>query len=674
MDGHLKLLIEHTASGVRQSLERGEILTQMVAQDPALRGDLVDRAALEDRLVYFNGLLPQFHHLTLVDPVGKVLASSTYNYRGTWEVQEVFRSASAGQVSISPAHLNLRSHEPAVTFAAPVEGPEGEVNGIVVGELSIGSITNLATGLKVGERGHTSVVNSLGQIIADTDPGQLMRTRTVDQRWAIDAAAVIKADLEGEDLLYALAPVTVEGMTKNWWVVLQVPTSQAYSYVNDTTRLMLFVAIGVVGMVIVVSLVLGDSISRPVRRVIFAARGMAGGDMTARASVSQGGEVGELAQTFNSMAQDLQTRIRYTDNIAGSMIDSLVVTSADGTIQRVNNATLEMLGYQENDVLGRPFETILDNSQPESGSIVEKLFRQGSIREAELTYLTRDQSKISVSFSGALMRDEDGNVEGIVCVAQDISDRRRAEQERQSLEIKALAQSKLATLGEMATGIAHEINQPLTYISTMNQVLLEDLQLNNLDLERATERLEESHRQVGRITRIVRHLRTFGRPEETEMTPVDLKDVLDNALLLMAERLRLNNIILEQHVGEGIPKIRGSSNQLEQVLINLFQNSLDAFNGRNSGARIVIRARISVDKSSLILEFSDNGSGIPSQHLGKVYEPFFTTKPVGQGTGLGLSIVYGIIQGHRGSISCESRVNEGTTFIITIPTERGQDA
>ena len=463
-------------------------------------------------------------------------------------------------------------------------------------------------------------------------------------------------------------------MTKNWWVVLQVPTSQAYSYVNDTTRLMLFVALGVVGMVLVVSLVLGESISRPVRRVISAARGMASGDLTARVSVAQGGEVGELAQAFNSMANDLQARIRHTDNIAGSMIDSLVVTSADGTIQRVNNATLEMLGYQENDIVGRPFDTILENSQLESGSIVEKLFRQGSIREAELTYLTRDQSKIPVSFSGALMRDEDGNVEGIVCVAQDISERRRAEEERQSLEIKALAQSKLATLGEMATGIAHEINQPLTYISTMNQVFLEDLQLNDLDLERAAERLEESHRQVGRITNIVRHLRTFGRADDTEMTLVDLKDVLGNTLLLMAERLRLDDIVLEQHIEDGLPKIRGSSNQLEQVLINLFQNSLDAFKGRNSAARIVIRVRISQDQRLLRLEFSDNGSGIPSVHLGKVFEPFFTTKPVGQGTGLGLSIVYGIIQDHRGSISCESIVNEGTTFIITLPAEGGHDA
>ena len=181
VDSHLRLLIEHTADGVRQSLERGGILTRMVAQDPAFRSDMVDRAALENRLVYFNGLLPQFHHLTLVDSAGNVLASSTYNYYGTWQVREVFHRASAGQAAISPAHMTLRSREPAVTFAAPVEGSEGEVKGIVVGELSIGSITNLAIGLKVGERGHTSVVNSLGQIIADSDPDQLMRTRTVVQ-------------------------------------------------------------------------------------------------------------------------------------------------------------------------------------------------------------------------------------------------------------------------------------------------------------------------------------------------------------------------------------------------------------------------------------------------------------------------------------------------------------
>jgi len=254
-------------------------------------------------------------------------------------------------------------------------------------------------------------------------------------------------------------------------------------------------------------------------------------------------------------------------------------------------------------------------------------------------------------------------------LADEINERRSAEQAQRALEVKALAQSKLATLGQVAAGLAHEINQPLTYISTMNQVILESINLNDLDVERATERLAESHKQIGRITKIVQHLRTFGRADETEMTPVDLQTILDDTLLLLGERLRLNNILLEQDTEEGLSRVIGSSSQLEQVFINFFQNSIDALNGDTAEKKITVRIRDSLGDSSVQIEFSDNGPGIPPEHLDKVFEPFFTTKLVGQGTGLGLSIVYGIIQDHGGTITCRSEQGVATTFVVTLPAE-----
>jgi len=254
-------------------------------------------------------------------------------------------------------------------------------------------------------------------------------------------------------------------------------------------------------------------------------------------------------------------------------------------------------------------------------------------------------------------------------LADEISERQSAEQARRAVEVKALAQSKLATLGQVAAGLAHEINQPLTYISTMNQVILEGINLNDLDVDRAAERLEESHKQIGRITKIVQHLRTFGRADETEMTPVDLQSILDDTLLLLGERLRLNNILLERHTEEGLSRVIGSSSQLEQVFINFFQNSIDALSGNTSEKKITVRIRESLDDSSVQIEFSDNGPGIPPEYLDRVFEPFFTTKLVGLGTGLGLSIVYGIIQDHGGTITCRSEQGVETTFVVTLPAE-----
>ena len=254
-------------------------------------------------------------------------------------------------------------------------------------------------------------------------------------------------------------------------------------------------------------------------------------------------------------------------------------------------------------------------------------------------------------------------------LADEINERKSAEQARRSVEMKALAQSKLATLGQMAAGLAHEINQPLTYISTMNQITLEGINLDDLDVERTRERLAESHKQIERITKIVQHLRTFGRADESETTPVDLQTILDDTLLLLGERLRLNNILLERQTEEGLSRVIGSSSQLEQVFINFFQNSIDSLSGYHSEKRITVRIRESLDHSSVLIEFSDNGPGIPPEHLDRLFEPFFTTKLVGQGTGLGLSIVYGIIQEHQGTISCRSEQGVETTFVVTLPAE-----
>jgi len=258
-------------------------------------------------------------------------------------------------------------------------------------------------------------------------------------------------------------------------------------------------------------------------------------------------------------------------------------------------------------------------------------------------------------------------------LADEISERQSAEQAQRAVEVKALAQSKLATLGQVAAGLAHEINQPLTYISTMNQVILESINLNDLDVDRAAERLTESHKQIERITKIVQHLRTFGRADETEKSPVDLRTILDDTLLLLGERLRLNNILLELHAEEGLSRVIGSSSQLEQICINFFQNSIDALSGDTSEKKITIRIRKSLDDSSVIIEFSDNGPGISPEHLDRVFEPFFTTKVVGQGTGLGLSIVYGIVQDHGGTITCRSEQGVETTFVVTLPAENNKN-
>jgi signal transduction histidine kinase len=232
------------------------------------------------------------------------------------------------------------------------------------------------------------------------------------------------------------------------------------------------------------------------------------------------------------------------------------------------------------------------------------------------------------------------------------------------MEIKALAQDKLASLGEIATGVAHEINQPLSYIKIILESTLNDLASDKVDSAELNDDFQESLRQVGKITHIIDHLRTFGRSDVLSFSQVSLPAVLEDTLILMKQKLRVKNIIFNQDIPENLPMIYGNHVKLEQVFINLLQNSMDALEEKGKGE---IDLRMFQDCNEVVVRFSDDGTGMPPEVVEKIFEPFYTTKDVGQGTGIGLSIVYGIIQEHHGTITCESVEGQGTTLEIRLP-------
>lgn len=246
----------------------------------------------------------------------------------------------------------------------------------------------------------------------------------------------------------------------------------------------------------------------------------------------------------------------------------------------------------------------------------------------------------------------------------DLKLQQELESQRRDAEIKMLSQAKLASLGEIATGMAHEINQPLTYIQILLQSTAKDIDAQCLDLKELRTDIDESIRQIRRITTIINHLRTFGRADSGDTDDVSLPKVLEGTLVLYSESLRLKNIQLQITTEQDLPLVHGNMNQLEQVFNNLLQNAIDALTGTENPA-------ITIDfyhkDGQVVTTFSDNGSGIGQKILTKIFEPFFTTKPTGKGTGLGLSIVYGIIADHNGTIECQSNPGQGCRFTFSLP-------
>jgi signal transduction histidine kinase/DNA-binding response OmpR family regulator len=282
---------------------------------------------------------------------------------------------------------------------------------------------------------------------------------------------------------------------------------------------------------------------------------------------------------------------------------------------------------------------------------VNRVERDEPFGESDLRSATIFGSQIAQALSNARLYKE------LEEKASRLEDALRRLEEAQ----KQLVQTeKLAAIGQLAAGVAHELNNPLTGILGFAQLLLQEEGLN----PQQREDLESIYKQSQRCRTIIQNLLQFSHRKEPKMEPVRMRTLMDATMLLIQYDFKTSGVDLQVDVPEDLPLVMADPNQLQQVFLNLLANARQATEAKK-GARIAVRAGREGEK--LVLTFHDNGVGIPAENLDKIFDPFFTTKPVGKGTGLGLSISYGIIQQHKGSIRAESEVGQGTTFIIEFP-------
>lgn len=279
---------------------------------------------------------------------------------------------------------------------------------------------------------------------------------------------------------------------------------------------------------------------------------------------------------------------------------------------------------------------------------------------------------------GKIVRDGEKRPIRAAGVAMDITARHQAEEERTQLlheaerreqelrekQVQLVQSAKLASLGELTTGVAHELNNPLNNINLIVGNLIDQVREQSVEREGLLVPLKVAMAQVLKASTIINHLRAFGRMAPMEREPVLVNEVLKSAVDLMHEQLRLRMIELTASWSPANPVVVGNRIQLEQVFLNLLTNARDAV---DSSPKKSISLSSVVHGDTVKIVFHDSGMGISVEHQGRIFDPFFTTKPVGEGTGLGLSISYGIITEHQGEISVESHPGDGAIFIIHLP-------
>ncbi len=363
-------------------------------------------------------------------------------------------------------------------------------------------------------------------------------------------------------------------------------------------------------------------------------------------------ENGRLYRQLHVKANELERLREFSENILESLNDGLAVVNRDDRVLRWNRRLEELYGLRHEAAVGRPLDDIFEPAFLEVLRGARRDSPEGAAFYRVPLCTRHDRPRrVLVNVATTPLRDSEGAIAGTIVIVEDISARVQLEEQLQISE-------KMASIGLLAAGVAHEVNTPLTGISSFTQMLLEGADAD----DPRTKVLEKIERQTFRAAKIVNGLLNLARPAKVDSGPVDLNAVINDVLSLLEHQLRTGSIQLRKELSPTPLVVQGIEYKLQQVFLNLFMNARDAM--PNGGWLTVVTRPAAAGAQ---VEIADTGSGIPAEQLSRIYDPFFTTKEIGNGTGLGLSITYGILQEHDGAITCESALGQGTRFTLTLP-------
>src|SRR6266705_623695 len=363
--------------------------------------------------------------------------------------------------------------------------------------------------------------------------------------------------------------------------------------------------------------------------------------------------------------REMERRLHQQQEFAHRLVDSfpdlILVLDTAAHYTFVSPRCREVLGYDVEDAQHMEFG---DRTHPEDLPALLSLYKNlidgkqtFASKEIRARHKSGEWRRIRFNFSP--LSDEQGNIDGVVLSGRDVTDLKR-------LEEQLIQAEKLAAMGQMLAGVAHELNNPLTAILGVTELLRDRPGAD----DSTKHQLELTHRQARRAARIVQNLLEFSRPASPQKKPVDLNNLLERTLQLHEHSLRRNNIEVDFHPQSDLPGVIGDANQLIQVFLNLVSNAEQAIREVRDAGRIQIR--LGRKENQLTITFQDDGVGIRPEALPRIFDPFYTTKRPGGGTGLGLSICMSIIREHGGNIEAETFPAGGSAFTIYLPAASGE--
>jgi signal transduction histidine kinase len=389
----------------------------------------------------------------------------------------------------------------------------------------------------------------------------------------------------------------------------------------------------------------------------------------------------DVNQSLESAERQLVIEKTFSDFLIQQSTAAIVILNTDFTIVETNEAYLKAVNKSKEEIIGAKcyeishgYSAPCSSSQPEMECPMVETLRTGISAHVIHEHLSPEGQLTYCNIVTYPLKDQNGEIFRIIEVWRDITDELSHRWDKRVKELKSdlqklVQEDRMISLGKLAASCAHEINNPiqglLTFSHLMQEILAEG-KPSSKDLEQFKQYLSLMSKELERCGDIVSGLLSFSRESPREYKDIDLNEVLEAVINLTRHKMKLRNVDLIARLSPGLLMIRGNDSQLQQCFLNLIFNAIAAM---PEGGQLHVLSKHGKAKKNVCVEIRDTGYGIPEETLDHIYDPFFTTKEAGEATGLGLSIVYGVTKNHGGNIKVNTKVGEGTSFILNFPTQ-----
>jgi len=579
---NLGLLAKNTEEEVCRFMTSCVADIKILAESEGMRNTEihVDKKLLEMKKI--QDYYKRFEDITMIDTKGRVITSTTYNYRGEWRSKKWFLEAIKGNVFVSDAHIILDPYKVVLAIAVPLIDENGKIHAVLAGQLNMERLWEIVDSITIGNTGFVTIMNEQQLYVAHPNKEKLFQQAPFDSNK--QSGVINYADSDSEALIYNTEQYSCPLGYKSpkWRIVVAQEKRDALSNLSKLKNNVIYILISGFFLVILVTIFLSKSIVKPVQLLIQGMSRVSDGDLSYKTSIKSRDEIGLLGAAFNDM------------------------------LMRLNKAHQELQSKTE---------------------------------------------KLHEAFNKISLLN--------VTLEKRVEERTKELREKQHQLVQA---AKLAAIGQLGAGVAHELNNPIAGILGYTQFMLDIVSKENLKIDEVyTFKKYLQHIENGsrRCKEIIQNLLQFARKSPEEVVSVNVNNVVEDTLSLIEHQLLVNKIEVIKNLATDVKQVDGNHGQLQQVFTNIIINAQQAM---PEGGQLFISTRN--ENGSVGIEFKDTGCGIPEEYKDRIFEPFFTTKMDWKGTGLGLSICYDIIKNHHGHIIVDSKLWKGSVFTIILPVKQ----